>query len=145
MKSNPSGSSSRTPRSCDNDLQGNTFESSSEILTEAGLMLRGEYSPQAPLEHRTRGRGCGSLEEGVTLEEAVKLVRLPTTIASDWKRALSEAEAKAYPRSGTLSGALSSLGARGHLSIRFLEWMMGWPIGSSGLEPLGTDGSPLKP
>jgi len=59
-------------------------------------------------------------------------VRMPTPASSDWK-----GSSKPGQRRGQLTDpTMGVIPAGGRLNPTFVEWLMGWPIGSSALQPL---------
>ena len=72
---------------------------------------------------------------GVSLQTAVAMkprTRIPTPSATDYK-----GSAKAGQRRGQLTDpAMGVIEAGGSLSPDWVEWLMGWPIGWTSLDPL---------
>jgi len=62
-------------------------------------------------------------------------VRMPTPASSDWK-----GSSKPGQRRGQLTDpTMEVIPAGGRLNPTFVEWLMGWPIGSTALSPLAMD------
>jgi len=62
-------------------------------------------------------------------------VRMPTPASSDWK-----GSSKPGQRRGQLTDpTMGVIPAGGRLNPTFVEWLMGWPIGSTALSPLAMD------
>ena len=75
---------------------------------------------------------------GTPLTLALRL--LPTVLARDYRSGKGNKERHGKHSPGLPEVLTAEVGGEnGLLSPRFAEWMMGWPIGFSGLEPLGTD------
>lgn len=73
--------------------------------------------------------GYDTTNPGVTLTD---FVRLPTPTANDARNNGSPSQVE--PNSAALNVV-----AGGKLNPRWVEWLMGWPIGWASCEPLGTD------
>ena len=95
-----------------------------------------------PGAHETSG-GAAKPRPGhqVKLKDAVK--HWPTPRASDYKGSKSAAAAAAAVRSRNHDPNLPELVAEsvggGQLNPEWVEWLMGWPIGATGLGPLEMD------
>ena len=62
-------------------------------------------------------------------------VRMPTPASSDWKGSSEPGQ-----RRGQLTDpTMEVIPAGGRLNPTFVEWLMGWPIGSTALSPLAMD------
>jgi hypothetical protein len=71
--------------------------------------------------------------QGGTLIEAVSARRWPTPLAND-------AEKRGAARVGAgLPGAVEQSNEAGLLNPTWVEWLMGWPLGWTDLEPSATD------
>lgn len=131
------------------------------ILPRSGLMLRGECYQRQTLAHRTSGGGFGSLLPTVTTQDNAQfagqyanpksgttlggyVLMYPTPTATDYKSdSMTEATVlrrPASPRGVRLPEFLKRKkpGQGGRLNPEFCEWLMGWPIGWTGLKPLET-------
>lgn len=86
-------------------------------------------TPSATRYGSNRGGAAGRVgKERFSLDTMAKRGLLPTPSARDWK-----------------SGKASEGGPGGLLSPRFVEWMMGFPIGWTSLPPSATPSSPSVP
>lgn len=66
---------------------------------------------------------------------ATAVARFPTPSANDWK-----GSHKPGQRRGQLTDpAMGAIPAGGTLSPMWVEWLMGWPIGWTDLQPLAMD------
>lgn len=75
---------------------------------------------------------------GVTLNDYV--TQFPTPTANDWKGGTSTARKDTgKPRRDRLDHLFEPTSTGGKLNPRWVEWLMGWPIGWTSLEPLETD------
>jgi len=94
----------------------------SETWPAWGSMQSGECSERGMPVLRTRETASGSL-------------RCPTPAATDWK-----GSSKAGQRRGQLTDpAMGVIPPGGKLNPQWVAWLMGWPIGWTGLEPLEMD------
>lgn len=78
----------------------------------------------------------------LSLETMARKSAWPTPRASDWKGATSPtaaASVRARGFSPNLQEAAAELAGGGPLNPAWVEWLMGWPIGATALEPLGMD------
>jgi len=125
----------KTPQGClDLDL-GNTLGQFLEDWPHAGTMRSGVCWELVMLRPPIKETDCGFL--------------FSTPVAMDASpRKLSPKAKKYKTRSGTIraknqDGTTSNLGLShqvgGRLNPRWIEWLMGWPIGWTGLHPLGMD------
>lgn len=129
---------SRIPNTC--GPEGST--SFSATLPAWGTMRGGAWSARTPPELHTSENACG--------------FELPTPTCAGNELAPSMAKWPAHKRFATLATTLygsNKGGAQGRvgkarlsfereiggLRLALREWMMGWPINWTGLEPLGTD------
>ena len=117
----------------------------SPTLPRSGMMRRGILSERSTLARRT-----GVIDVGFSLT-------WPTASARDWKdtpgmtaqRKDGKSRDDQLPRRVYSRGKVPAGG--GQLSPAWVEWLMGWPIGFSALEPLEMDRfhrwprSPFKP
>ena len=103
-----------------------------EKTESGGYILRKLNKP-----HMTYG---AKLSDAVLYEE--KKVMLPTPNARDWKDSQTAGNRKS-PGLGVIAHLGTTDG--GQLNPPWVEWLMGWPIGWTGLKPLGTDKSPSVP
>ena len=83
----------------------------------SGSMLNGACFQRDPLERPTSARGCGLL---------------PTPTARDWKDN-GQNPSELARKTGSLATRVG-----GKLNPTWVEWVMGWPLGWTGLEPLET-------
>ena len=90
---------------------------SSKTLPHWGTMLNGECYPQVPLALTINVHECGSL--------------LPTPTCHNAKEG-------AYPAEYTRRTPTLATHVGGKIHPEFTEWMMGWPLGWTGLKPLET-------
>ncbi len=90
---------------------------SSVILPKWGMLLDGELSERITSPLPTGGTGSGLW---------------PTPIARDWRSGKASAKTMAK-NSRPLSEVVG-----GDLNPMWVEWLMGWPLGWTALEPLGT-------
>lgn len=120
------------------------FPACSLILPKWGSMLDGELSELLMLERRTSGTGCGlwptptvcgnynrkgaSAKSGDGLATAV--LRCATPTARDWKSGKAS-QATHDRNSRPLSEQIG-----GSLNPTWVEWLMGWPLGWTDLNPL---------
>jgi hypothetical protein len=117
----------------------------------SGTLQNGVVYRRPPLERRICENGFGYLptpktargtyqyqhkrkKKSYTLEGYARIgLLVPTPIASDWKGSLGNVTGKGYPK--TNQGKL----AGGPLNPEYVEWLMGWPIGWTDLQPLAMD------
>ena len=93
------------------------WEPSLKTWPKWGTMLNGECFQQEPLELITRGKEFGYL---------------PTPTCHNSKEG-------AYPAEYTRKTPTLATHVGGKIHPEFTEWMMGWPLGWTGLKPLETD------
>jgi hypothetical protein len=90
-------------------------------------------TPTAQLYGSNQGGAAGRTgKKRLSLEGRVKQIPTPTT------------KDRGYQRSGgckgkEVRGSVRQAKEAGYCPLGFREWMMGWPIGWTALEPLGTD------
>ena len=94
----------------------------SQTWPQAGIMLRGSCWALQTVEPRTSGKESGSLPGIQTY---------PTPTCQDAKNNGSPSQKRR--RTPPLNAVCG-----GPLNPGFVEWLMGWPIGWTDLEPLGT-------
>jgi hypothetical protein len=128
-------------------------KSFSATLPPCGLMQRGECSALQALARHTFESDFGSLPTPTTKgnELAPSMTKWP---AHRRLHAMAEALARGPLPTPTArlygynkGGSAGRVGKNrpsletilGRIRLPFREWMMGWPIGWSALEPLGTD------
>jgi len=96
------------------------------------------FQAKQALPRKTRGGG-----HGPNLATAVQMRLIPTPTSSDDKRGDRLAHCLANPKAGmdlsTFARNSSPIG--GQLNPDWVEWLMGWPIGWTALEPLAMDKS----
>ena len=95
-----------------------TGEESVLTFPKAGICLNGVLYQHPLLEHHTKGKDFGH--------------DLPTPVASEHRFSGSK-----FDQSRNTKNLASVVGGKVH--PEYHEWMMGWPIGWTGLEPLETD------
>ncbi len=106
----------------------------SVTLPKWGMTRDGVLSERLTSAHLTSGTGSGSSQK-------TPVRRWPTPVAS---MAKGSSPAALTRRSGAdrsndrLDHAVMALDG-GHLNPEWAEWLMGWPIGWTGLKPLATD------
>lgn len=116
-----------------------------ETLPGSGMMLRGVCYRHEIAELHTCGKECGCL-----LPPPVIHNQYLTPIATDGRRSLLPARHlwthwQGHPGSNLAEQVASQavelygLEAPGFLNPSFVEWLMGWPIGSTGLDALEMD------
>jgi hypothetical protein len=93
-----------------------------ETWQTSGLMRGGMLSRQRSAARPISGRGCGYL---------------PTPSARDWKS--SNASVETMQRNARPLNEVVTGGHGGRLNPDWVEWLMGWPVGWTALEQLGTD------
>ena len=79
-------------------------------------------------------------KSGTTLGGAVRM--MPTPKASDGAKGWSPGHNRADTDDRldyTIEREAHQIGTTGRLNPEFVEWLMGWPIGHTGLEPVETD------
>lgn len=121
---------------------------------KAGMMLRGWCWEQPTLGLRTCGNASGfspwipngctffhtpttnGLDGGSNSRRALRQRLLPTPKSHDANETACTSNLnRKSPGLGTLAAA-GVLGRRGRLNPAFVEWLMGWPIGWTALNPL---------
>jgi len=65
--------------------------------------------------------------------------RFPTPNARDFKGAPGAGTMANGGRHSSLPGTIKATDGRGRLNPEFVEWLMGWPTGSTALQPLAMD------
>ena len=125
-----------------------TLRQSSKTFPKRGMMCAGFVCPLPKLERRTKESGCGSWlptpsasSYGSNQGGARKNV-WPTPRAVDFKGCVhKEAAQKARDRgfNPSLQELVAEKSNGGRLNPTWVEWLMGWPIGSTDLKPLETD------
>ena len=111
------------------DLFGCTYPVSWETWPSRGTMRNGACWGRSKSEHPTPASGFGST------------LWLTPTANED---AAGTPGGKMQPMLGNhpeVRGTTPEEWSRGTLNPQWVEWLMGWPIGWTGLEPLGTDKS----
>ena len=108
------------------DLFGSTCPVSWETWPKQGTIQNGVCWEREMSEPSMRGNDCGSM-------------RWPTPTARDHKDGTKES-CQNVPVNCLLGRAVhvDSASTTGSLNPLWVEWLMGWPIGWTGLEPLGT-------
>jgi hypothetical protein len=141
------------------DLFGCTLPASWETWPNSGSMRSGECWERTMLARRTEGSGSGSLlptptastygsnsggekpgPKRYSLESMARRGLWPTPTANE--DAAGTPGGKMQPMLGNhpeVRGTTPEEWSRGTLNPLWVEWLMGWPIGWTGLEPLGTD------
>lgn len=115
---------------------------SSAIFPDSGMMLHGQFYPLPSSELRTCAKGCGC-------SRGDKMPFLTPT-ATDGRRSLLPARTlwthwQEHPNSNleeqiaVQAVELYGMGASGYLNPEWVEWLMGWPTGSTALNALETD------
>lgn len=97
---------------------------------------RDRSSSKKMVQRRIEERRQNSLEAWVRYPEV-----FPTPTATAWK-GWSEGHNRADSNDRidyTIEREAHQTGQRGRLNPEWVEWLMGWPIGHTGLEPLATD------
>lgn len=115
------------------------------VLWEPGTSVRltggiesGSLWP-TPTVNDSKSNGTDSQlrRNGLNLNAAVRIFPTPTaTDGTKWNNA-TPTERKAQGRSVRLPNVIAQ-GNGGKLNPRWVEWLMGWPIGWTSLEPLAT-------
>lgn len=103
----------KTPTTCEPKV----LDEFSKTWPSSGMMLRGGCFPLKTVEPITNARECGLL---------------PTPTAHNAKEG-------GYPAEGTRNTPTLGWVVGGKINPQLTEWMMGWPIGWTGLKPLETD------
>ncbi len=112
-----------TPKASDAD-KGGRGELLHQIKTGSP---RGSPTPRANDAKKT-----GNIDPTNSRNGLAGFVRIPTPASSDWKDS-----SKPGQRRGQLTDpAQGGIPAGGRLNPAFVEWLMGWPIGSTALSPL---------
>lgn len=120
-----------------------------ETWPRSGLMRDGVAFLQKKLERHIAGPDClllptptaGDATRGATtysrgnpsLLKAVRMIPIPTS------RDFRSGKGKTQAERGRTAGASLSELSGGTLNPEWVEWLMGWPIGWTALEPLATD------
>lgn len=123
---------------------------SSKGLPTWGIVARGECSELITLVRRTNGGGCGLLPTPTTQgnELSPSMAKWPAHARLQAMLPTSYAKTYGYNKSGAaghVGKARPSLETQakdrglGQAVLTLREWMMGWPIGWTALEPLETD------
>ena len=122
-------------------------EEFSETWPRAGSMRSGWCSARMTSELRTEGNEsgfwatptCNDAKNNGSLSQLKRnsmplnlQVMWPTPLASDWKGPNRSSRRSA-------SGHGLAVAAGGKLNPTWVEWLMGWPLGWTGSEPLETD------
>lgn len=106
-------------------------------LPQWGLMLGGELSEQTTLELPTNGNGCGLLDSTPT-----KVMPVETNLTPDRIRILPSGRPRKLSKNGT-DGSMNWAQLMLYKGLiptpELCEYYMGWPIGATALQPLGTD------
>jgi len=106
-------------------------------LPQWGLMLDGELLEPATLERPTNGSGCGLLDSTPT-----KVMPVETDLTPDRIRILPSGRPRKLSKNGT-DGSMNWAQLMLHKGLiptpELCEYYMGWPIGATALQPLGTD------
>ena len=106
-------------------------------LPQWGLMLDGVLLEPATLEHHTNGNGCGLLDSTPTMDMPGE-----TDLTPDRKRILPSGRPRKLSKNGT-DGSMNWAQLMLHKGLiptpELCEYYMGWPIGATDLQPLGTD------
>lgn len=85
-----------------------------------------------PRAHETRDLPKGTRPGNGADNLATAIARVPTPSANDWKGSSKDGQ-----RRGQLTDpAMGAIPAGGLLNPDFVEWLMGWPLGATRLEPL---------
>ena len=116
----------RTPKASDADKSGR-----GELLHKIKTGLpRGIPTPRANDAKKT-----GNIDPTNPRNGLAGFVRMPTPASSDWK-----GSSKPGQRRGQLTDPEHGvIPTGGRLNPEFVEWLMGWPIGSTALSPLEMD------
>ena len=113
----------RTPKASDAD-KGGRGELLHQIKTGSP---RGIPTPRA-----NDAQKRGNIDATNPRNGLAGFLRMPTPVSSDWK-----GSSKPGQRRGQLTDlAMGVITAGGRLNPTFVEWLMGWPIGSTALSPL---------
>ena len=154
---------SRSWKTCQRSLLADTLEPFSGTWPRSGSMLDGMCFQQRALEHPISASGSGlwpvpspmagdaqsarnatatryripptGIHAGTTLTDYVTL--FPTPSARDWKSSHAS-QATMQKNTRPLNETITD-GSGGQLNPEWVEWLMGWPIGWTDLEPLETD------
>ena len=106
-------------------------------LPQWGLMLDGVLLEPATLERPTNGSGCGLLDSTPT-----KVMPVETDLTPDRIRILPSGQPRKLSKNGT-DGSMNWAQLMLHKGLiptpELCEYYMGWPIGATDLQPLGTD------
>ena len=132
-KFDPASCTWRTPQ---HSLLGD-LEPYSATWPQWGLMLDGELLEPATLERPTNGSGCGLLDSTPT-----KVMPVETDLTPDRIRILPSGRPRKLSKNGT-DGSMNWAQLMLHKGLiptpELCEYYMGWPIGATALQPLGTD------
>lgn len=137
----------------------------SETLPHSGSMRSGRVSLRESLELHTNAIACGSSlptptassygtrnngkrGDGSTFKTAgapslstmARRDMWPTpTVKGNYARAGRHPDRPSKEGNGLATEVWIQTGTRGPLNPRWVEWLMGWPMGATGCEPLETD------
>ena len=105
-------------------------------LPQWGLMLDGELLEQVTLVRPMSAKGCGLLDSTPT-----KVMPVETDLTPDRIRILPSGRPRKLSKNGT-DGSMNWAQLMLHKGLiptpELCEYYMGWPIGATGLQPLGT-------
>lgn len=111
-----------------------------------GTIWRGALYPLPTLAPRTYGAGCGLLPTPMASDTGTRFNRSPSRGAKKRPTAIQErfptpqsADAKGRQNWSVDHGEKLTNLVGGSLNPDWVEWLMGWPIGQTACEPLGTD------
>jgi hypothetical protein len=116
----------RTPKASDAD-KGGRGELLHQIKTGSP---RGIPTPRA-----NDAKKVGNIDATNPRNGLAGFVRIPTPASSDWKGSSKPGQSRgqlADPDMGVIPSG-------GRMNPTFVEWLMGWPIGSTALSPLEMD------
>ncbi|UXZ68645.1 hypothetical protein NUJ30_08185 [Burkholderia contaminans] len=116
------------------------LDGASYLLPTPALTICESASGSWPTPTASLGTNGGRVtpnkaRKGGTLIEAVSARRWPTPIAND---AVKRGDLRAYPQY-LIGAAQCADSTPGQLNPEWVEWLMGWPIGWTDLQPLGMD------
>ncbi len=142
-------------RTSQRSLLADTLEPFSEIWSSAGLVTDGRYCPLPDAERlifakdsgllptpTDASKGGGSsrsgdrIDEIPTLQGMARSDKWPTPANRDYRFPNKKSYAE---RGGGSKGEQLPNAIGGPLNPNWVEWLMGWPIGWTALEPLATD------
>jgi len=106
-----------------------TSTPSSVTWTKAGMTRNGIAFPRVPLVPVAYLTACGSLQPPVRWTRPTALIR---GVSLDRRQRIGGGQR-------TIQSDLASVGERGPENPEWREWLMGWPIGWTALQPLATD------